>query len=242
MSDLNYQHQNRAECRIGDIKRMGILMLCKGKAPKQFWHYALELATKIFIVLACKKLDWTCALKKHWGEMADIFVFHFYFYQPIYYLAKSQFLTDNMIPGIWLGITESNGDKCTYYVLTCNTDKCKGKVLIRSVVKPRVYNNNLTTRTLEELTLDDLLVDNKKLLLSVVDWTIVLHQNAAARQLETPPPLSTGQWTRVPSPPPLPQYLEMSSLPKKRSRPLCNLVPQQPQNPMLTSHQMMINQ
>jgi hypothetical protein len=74
-------------------------------APQQFWDYAVLLATEYLNHTATRKLGWRTPYAVQFGEMPDISVFHFLFYEPIFYLdPNAQFPQPNMLPGRFLGI------------------------------------------------------------------------------------------------------------------------------------------
>ena len=78
-------------------------------------------------------------MKVSTGHTPDISMFRFCFYEPLWCFApKIKLPRANLLKCRYLGLAESCGDACTYYVLTEPEDtKTKRQVLMRSVVKTR---------------------------------------------------------------------------------------------------------
>jgi hypothetical protein len=110
-SEPYYQHQNKIEQRIQDIKRCTSLIMKDYNAPEKFWDYACEYITELINHTATRRLDWRTPSESLHGETPDISVFRYFFYEPIYYMDPSvKFPQHNMLPRRFLGIAPTTGD------------------------------------------------------------------------------------------------------------------------------------
>jgi hypothetical protein len=126
-SEPYYQHQNKVERRIQDIKHRTL------NAPERFWDYACEYITELINHYATRWLDWRTPYESLHGEIPDISVFCYFFYEPIYYMDPSvKFPQHNMLPGRFLGIARTTGDSFTFIVV--QEDRLTGHMLHRSVI------------------------------------------------------------------------------------------------------------
>jgi hypothetical protein len=136
-TEPGYQNQNRAECRIGEIKRWASVLMSLHDTPERYWDYAVEYAVELINHTAVERLEWRTPFEKINGETPDISVFCFIFYEPIYYLEPSaRFPKPNMLAGRFLGIARTTGDSFTFYILT-DKHKERNVVLTRSVIRKR---------------------------------------------------------------------------------------------------------
>jgi hypothetical protein len=135
-SEPGYQHQNKVERRIQDVKRRGSILMSTYKAPSRYWDYAVEYAVEIINHTAVCRLGWRTPYESLHGETPDISVFRFKFFEPIHYLnSNAQFPQPNMLPGRFMGIAHTTGDAFTFIVVT-DGDR-KGITLHRSVIRRR---------------------------------------------------------------------------------------------------------
>lgn len=136
-TEPGYQNQNRAERRIGDIKRRAMLLMSLHGSPERYWDYATEYAVELINHTAVERLQWRTPFERIYGDTPDISIFRFIFYEPIYYLEpNASFPCPNMLAGRFLGIARTTGDAFTFYI---RTDRNEGRniVLTRSVIRKR---------------------------------------------------------------------------------------------------------
>ena len=134
-SEPHYQHQKKAERRIQDIKKRARLLMQARDAPEKYWDFAVELATEYLNHIATRKLGWKTPYEYHYGDTPDISVFHFLFFEEIYYLEpNASFPKPSMLPGRFLGIARTTGDVFTFYILT-KSEKGRDVILTHSVVR-----------------------------------------------------------------------------------------------------------
>ncbi len=136
-SEPEYQNQKWAKRRIGDVKRRASILMSLHNSPERYWDYAMEYAVELINHTAIERLKWRTPFERIMGETPDISVFHFIFYEPIYYLdSNARFPQPNMLPGRFLGIARTTGDSFTFYVLT-DRHKERNVILTRSVIRKR---------------------------------------------------------------------------------------------------------
>ena len=164
-TEPHYQHQNKAERRIQDIKRQARVLMRINRAPKRYWDMAVMLAVDQMNHTASRKLQWKTPHEILWGETPDISVFRFVFYEEIYFLdPATKFPNPNMLPGRFLGIARTTGDSFTFYI-EARSPKGQPIILIRSVIQRRdpkdlapiaIYDDMEEVVTIEEeVTQDD---------------------------------------------------------------------------------------
>jgi len=83
-SEPYYQHQNKVERRIQDIKHHTFLIMKEYNAPEGFWDYVREYITELINHTATRPLDWRTPYESLHGETPNISVFCYFFYEPIY--------------------------------------------------------------------------------------------------------------------------------------------------------------
>ena len=137
------QHQNFSEGEGGNFK----FAVCKllhntPHAPAVYWCFAAAFTDKVRRYLAKSALDGSSALEKMSGSTADISIFRFPWFSPIwYYDPLTSFPTDRMSPGFFLDIAENTGDGFSYTLLPVAkvedipTNRCYP--IVRNVVRPR---------------------------------------------------------------------------------------------------------
>jgi hypothetical protein len=70
-----YQHQNKVEHRIQDIKRRASLVMKQYNAPERFWDYACEYITELINHSATWQLAWRTPYESLHGKTPDILLF-----------------------------------------------------------------------------------------------------------------------------------------------------------------------
>ena len=135
-SEPYYQHPNKVERRIQDLKRRPSLLMKEHNAPNKFWDYACEYVTELINHSATQRLAWRTPYESLHGETPDISIFRYSFYEPIYYMDPSaKFPQHNMLPGHFLGIARTTGDSFTFII--SQADNTMGRVLYCSVICKR---------------------------------------------------------------------------------------------------------
>ena len=91
-----------------------------------------------------RTLNGDCAQSRHQGYTADISVFRFAFWQPVWYFeSNAKFPEPPFKPARFIGIAWDHGDPFTYHVWTEVDGSWKqGRDLVRNILKPRVVTND----------------------------------------------------------------------------------------------------
>jgi hypothetical protein len=155
-SEPTYQHQNRVERRIQDIKhRATVVLMTTHSAPSRYWDYAVECTMELINHTAVRRLSWRTPYEVLHGDTPDISVFRFIFYEPTYYLEPNiQFPNPNMLPGRFLGIARTTGDSFTFIIETVG--KIRNIALHRSIIRRRdPINKDPYSEYQEEKPLDE---------------------------------------------------------------------------------------
>ena len=88
-SESHYQHQNIAECRFQDIKKMTNWLLDWSGAPASLWLLALMHVCYILNHTANASIGYSIPLQILEGKTPDISPLLIYdFYEPVYYKAN----------------------------------------------------------------------------------------------------------------------------------------------------------
>ena len=127
-SEPHYQHQNYAERRIQDIKKMANGIMDRVRCPSKFWLICILLyVIPLMNVLA--NVNGAIPQSIVTGERTDISQFlSFHFYQEVFYEEPDK---GGESLGRWIGPADNKGDKLTYWVLTKDTER----LIVRSNVR-----------------------------------------------------------------------------------------------------------
>ena len=128
----HHQHQNYAERRIQDVKRLTNNIMDRTGTPPQLW-----LLCTMFVIYLLNHLAndlGIIPLTACFGVMADVSaLLSFHWWQPVYYAVDNDFPSQSPEKlGRWVGIAEKQGDALTYLILTNDTLQ----VIPRSAVRP----------------------------------------------------------------------------------------------------------
>jgi hypothetical protein len=136
-----HQHQNFAERRIQDVKRLTNSIMDRTGTPAVFWLLCTLYVIYLMNHLAHDKLGGLTPITRAFGTEADISaLLQFHWWQPVYYAAhgssstkSGSFSSESKEKlGRWVGVAEKQGDALTYLVLTDDTQQ----VIARSAVRP----------------------------------------------------------------------------------------------------------
>ena len=134
------QHQNFAERRWKDIKRLANWIMGYKGAPANCWLLALEYVADVMNLTAVESLNWRTPLEKLTGQTPDSSILMlFVFYDKVYYTPNldPSFPSDTTEEkGRMVGFSKNVGHAMTYKVLTDDTQKVLHKCLIRRIDEP----------------------------------------------------------------------------------------------------------
>ena len=106
-----HPNQNLAERRGGVIKSWTTHLLTITGAPLDYWCFCIEYVVVLNSILARKSLGWRTAHELYWGDISDISMFRFCFWQPVwYYNPNVAFPSPKMLKGRFLGFAQNVAD------------------------------------------------------------------------------------------------------------------------------------
>ena len=144
-SEPHQQHQNFAERRYQDVKRMANRLLDWSGTPPSLWLLALMYVCYITNLSANASLGYAVPLQVLDGVTPDISpILQFDFYEPVYYRAhESGFPSESVEKvGRFVGISEHIGHALTYKILTEDTKRVIHRSVVRSAMNPTMTNNH----------------------------------------------------------------------------------------------------
>jgi hypothetical protein len=143
----HHQHQNFAERKIGDTKRLTDSIMDRTGTPAILWLLCLLYVVFLMNHLSSPILDGLTPIEKATGQRPDISpLLNFHWYEEVLYHDE-----DHSFPsqsreksGRWVGIAETKGDALTYQILTDDTSQ----LITRSAVRKKHDPANPNLRAL----------------------------------------------------------------------------------------------
>jgi hypothetical protein len=136
-SEPHHQHQNFAERRIQEVKRISNTILDRTGAPPSLWLQTLIYSCFLLNHLATASLQWRTPIECLTGRTPDISpLLRFQFYEPVYYRASEySFPSDSREQrGRFIGIAEHVGHAMTYKILADESQKIIYRSEVRSAM------------------------------------------------------------------------------------------------------------
>ena len=170
-SEPHHQHQNPAERRIQDIKKVSNHIMDRTGTPEKFWLLSLLHTVYILNRLSTESLDWLTPYEKAFGQKPDISaIIAFRWWEPVYYSAKETYPNTKERLARVVGIAENQGDAMTWLILDDVTQQVLCRSAIRSALDPNTTNLRAEhLGTTEDFTPEN--GENHKPILSVSDLT-----------------------------------------------------------------------
>ena len=133
--------QNFAEQGIGDLGRMVKRCMRKFQVPLSRHGWCQLWCKDVRNHLASRKLNWRTPMERLTGDIPDISIFRFHFWEPIeFYNHTVKQPADGWMPGRFLGIAWESGDAMTYYIEPDHSlSGHRNTILIRSTVRSRQH-------------------------------------------------------------------------------------------------------
>ena len=125
VSHIN-QHQNPAERRYQDVKRMANTLLDRTGAPPSLWFLALTYVCMILNHTANASIKHAIPMQILTGVTPDISsLLQFEWYEPVYYKTEESHFPSmsKEKSGCFVGISEHVGHALTFMILTDETQK-----------------------------------------------------------------------------------------------------------------------
>jgi hypothetical protein len=118
------QHQNFAERKIGDTKRLTDSIMDRTGTPAKLWLLCLLYVVFLMNHLSSPALDGLTPIEKATGQRPDISpLLNFHWYEEVLYADEAHSFPSQSREksGRWVGIAETKGDALTYHILTDDT-------------------------------------------------------------------------------------------------------------------------
>ena len=144
-SEPNYQHQNDAERRIQDIKKLSDGIMDRTGTPARMWLLCLLYVVYLHNHMATESIGWKTPLQYKDGQRSDVSaLLLFRWWEPVYYSVEARaFPTGTREKlGRWVGVAENQGDALTYLIM----DDDSQKVVVRSNVRTALDPDNPNLR------------------------------------------------------------------------------------------------
>jgi hypothetical protein len=134
-SETQFQHQNYAERRIQELKRMLNTILDRTGAPPDTWLLCLLYITYLLNRLSVESLGGKSPIEAAYNQKPDVSpLLAFWWYQPVYYQHYEKGFPSQSKEklGRWVGVAENKGDLMTFWIM----DEQTRHVVARSNVRP----------------------------------------------------------------------------------------------------------
>ena len=111
-----YQHQNFAERKIGDVKPLSSSIMDRTSTPAAFWLLCLFYVVFLLTHMSSEALGNLTPIEDATGVQADISpLLQFHWWEPVLYQAYTVYPADSREKGgTWVGVAETQGDILTY--------------------------------------------------------------------------------------------------------------------------------
>lgn len=138
----HHQHQNFAERRIQEVKKLSNSLLDRTGSPPTLWLLCVKHVVYILNRLSTESLQWKTPLEAATGQQPDISaILAFHWYEPVYYKhyksnsAKTSYPSESQERlGRLVGIAEHQGDCLTFLVLDSVTSTVVTRSELRSAL------------------------------------------------------------------------------------------------------------
>ena len=145
-SEPHQQHQNPAERKYQDVKRMANTLMDRTGSPPHTWLLALTYVCFVLNFTASASLNWRTPIEVLTGSTPDISpLLSFAWWDPVYYkLDDGSFPSDSRERrGHFVGISEHVGHAMTYMILTDDTHKVIHRSNVRTALDPTSANKRV---------------------------------------------------------------------------------------------------
>ncbi len=138
----HHQHQNFAERKIGDTKRLTDAIMDRTGTKATYWLLCLLYVVYLMNHLASDVLCGLTPIEVATGQRPDISaLLQFRWFEPVLYSVDHTFAADSPeSSGRGVGIADTQGDALTYLILTDDTHKVITRSAVRSAFDPRNPN------------------------------------------------------------------------------------------------------
>jgi hypothetical protein len=148
----HHQHQNPAERKIQEVKKLTNAIMDRTGTPAKYWLLCLLFVVNLLNHLASYSLDWETPIYKATGQRPDIsalIVFHFN--ERVLYAVDNKFPSESPEKeGFYMGPAEHAGDILTHLILTKDTEQVITRSAVRKANDPRNPNRRAMDCTSSE--------------------------------------------------------------------------------------------
>ena len=141
----HHQHQNSAERRIQEVKKMSNQLMDRTNTPPNLWLLCVNYVIYILNRLSTESIDWKTPIEAATGQQPDISaILAFRWFEPVYFKPPSHAFPSESLErtGRVVGVAEHQGDTLTFLVL----DDLSTKVLARSELRSALDLDNPNLR------------------------------------------------------------------------------------------------
>jgi hypothetical protein len=133
-----YQHQNFAERKIGDVKRLSSSIMDRTGTPAAFWLLCLFYVVFLLNHMSSEALGGLTPIEEATGVKGDISpLLQFHWWEPVFYQADAVYPSQSREQsGRWVGVAETQGDLLTYLILTDDSKQVIARSNVRSALDP----------------------------------------------------------------------------------------------------------
>ena len=142
-SEPHQQHQNPAERRYQDVKRLTNTLLDRSGAPPSLWFLAMTYACFVLNLTANASIGYAIPMAILTGITQDISpLLQFEWYEPIYYREEETGFPSKSTEkfGQFVGIAEHVGHALTFMVLNEDTQRIIQRSVVRTATDPSSTN------------------------------------------------------------------------------------------------------
>jgi hypothetical protein len=146
-SEPHHQHQNFAERKIGDTKRLtDAILMDRTGTQARFWLLCLLYVVFLLNHLSSDALGGLTPIEIATGQRPDISaLLQYRWFEPVLYPVEHSFASDSPEKSrCWVGVAENQGDALTYRILTDDTQKVITRSAVCTALDPT--NPNLHAR------------------------------------------------------------------------------------------------
>jgi Reverse transcriptase (RNA-dependent DNA polymerase) len=137
----HHQHQNPAERRIQDVKKLSNQIMDRTGTPPEYWLLCLLYVIFLLNRLSTESLDWLTPFEKAFGQKPDISaLLAFHWWEPVYFASHGSYPDTKERSGRMVGIAEHQGDAMTWLILDDITLQVVTRSSVRSALDPDTPN------------------------------------------------------------------------------------------------------
>ena len=116
-SEPHHQHQNPAEHRTQDVKKISNQIMDRTGTPPQYWLLCLLYTVYLMNRLSTESLSWSTPYECAFGQKPEISaLLAFLWWEPVYFSSPGSYPDTKERSGRMVGIAEHQGDAMTWLI------------------------------------------------------------------------------------------------------------------------------